>query len=84
MPKVYVDRAMTQAGAAREIGIDPSNLSKMIQNGRIKTVETADGLRLIATAEVKRFIRQRTTKPFGDEQASVTYYGDYRKKRKKR
>lgn len=43
-----------QATAAEMTGIDKGQLSRMIQSGSVKTVETADGLKLVPLAEVER------------------------------
>lgn len=50
---------VTQAEAARRTGIDPAALSRMIRAGRVRTVETADGLPLVPVDEVHRLRAQR-------------------------
>ena len=57
-----VEKCMTQAGAAREIGIDAASLSRMIDAGRVESVRTADGLRLVPLDEVARLKSSRPSR----------------------
>lgn len=47
-------QAMTQAGAAKAIGMDRAQLNRLIRDGKVRTTETLDGLSLVPAAEVRR------------------------------
>ena len=49
---------MTQAGAAKEIGMDRAQLNRLIRDGKVRTTETLDGLALVPAAEVRRLKAQ--------------------------
>lgn len=56
---MHTHLTLTQSEAARRLGLDPSNLQKLIREGRVETVETADGLRLVPLKEVERIRKER-------------------------
>jgi hypothetical protein len=54
-----VKRTVTQAGAARLLGIKAGALGSLVARGTIKIVSTSDGLRLVPLAEVERYRAER-------------------------
>lgn len=58
-----VSQVVTQAEAARRLGLKANTVAGLIAQGRIKTLSTADGLRLVPLAEIERY--KKTKRPAG-------------------
>lgn len=54
-----VGKTVTQAGAARRLGLKSNTIASLIGQERIKTVSTADGLRLVPLAEIERYRKSK-------------------------
>lgn len=55
---MHTTQTMTQAGAARAIGMDRGQFSRLVKSGKVSTVETSDGLPLVPLSEVERLKRE--------------------------
>lgn len=63
-------KAVRQSTAAKRIGMDSGQLARMIRAGRVRIVETADGLALVPLAEVERL--KGETRRVGRPRADAT------------